>query len=414
MYSSIKSIVVIFILTIFLGTINAETIQITVSGEGTKNSFKLSKSLKVKAQKDAIKKYVTRLNKNVDADKLRQLANEYGKFVEDVMEEESKWQPLTGDDHGQLVKSYSVDIDNEKLGQELEKLGFNTQGDTELVILEEPPSIGQQMLDPVQKLYRKNYTEFQRSIRDVIVKKLGECGFKTNLLADKDEYNEYKAKDTSLLGVFYDPKAGKFQIHKDLLDAIKANNPDTVVLYYRIAALVYDKENKQLKAAISISMKRINDNTTKSIGKQRYSVALNTVNNDAVIDAFSQCAENSVALLMNDEGKQKMNDIIMAINNTPTEKGPLKLSINLKVFDKKFRKRFGYMLKKELLKQKLVDKGNITLRNNNLSATLNENSSPEDFFYEKLMPVLEGMMDEDALPTDDKISFNGNKILIQP
>ena len=414
MYSSIKSIVVLFILTIFCGMIKAETIQVTVAGEGTKNSFKLSKALKVKAQKDAIKKYVTRLNKNVDADKLRQLANEYAKFVEDVMEEESKWQPLTGDDHGQLVKSYSVDLDNEKLGRELEKLGFNTQADTELVILEEPPSIGQQMLDPVQKLYRKNYTEFQRSIRDVIVKKLGECGFKTNLLADKDEYKEYKTKDTTLLGVFFDPKVGKFQIHKDLLDAIKANNPDTVVLYYRIAALVYDKENKQLKAAISISMKRISDNTTKSIGKQRYSVALNTTNNDAVIDAFSQCAENCVSLLMNDEGKQKMNDIIMAINNTPTEKGPIKLSINLTVFDAKYRKRFGYMLKKELIKQKLVDQANITLRNNNLSATLNEKGSPEDFFYEKLMPVLEGMMDEDALPTDDKISFNGNKILIQP
>jgi len=414
MYSIMKLIAVILIGTLFYGVLNAETIQVTVSGEGTKNSFKLSKALKVKGQKEAIKKYVTRLNKKIDADKLRQLSNEYAKFVEDIMEEDSKWQPLTGDNHGQLVKSYSVDIDNEKLGQELEKLGFNTQGDTELVILEEPPSLGQQDVDPVQKLYMKNYTEFQRSIRDVIIKKLGECGFKTNLLADKDEYKEYKTKDTTLLGVFFNPKANKFEIHKDLLDAIKGNNPDTVVLYYRLAALVYDKENKQLKAAVSIGMKKISDNTTKSVGKQRYSVALSSTSSAAVIDAFAQCAENCVALLMNAEGKQKMNDIIMAINNTSTEKGPIRLSVNLMVFDKKYRKRFGYMLKKQLIKQKLVDSNNIKLRNNNLSATLNKSGSPEDFFYEQFLPILEGMMDEDALPTDDKISFEGSKILIQP
>ncbi len=390
----------------------AEEITVTVSGEGNKFSKKLKESLVVKAKKSAIRKYAQRLNSNIEEDKLRTIINEFSKFVEDIIEEESKWQKLT-EDHGEYTKTYSIELDTDKLGQELAKIGFNAQGVTELIILEEPPSAGDMDLksEDLNNFIFNNYTEFQRSIRDIISKKNSEAGFKCKDLEDDEMYEAFKSKDSTLMGVFYNHKEKKFDIHKDLINEIKDNNPDTIIFYYRIAALIYEPSEKLLKATISLSLKKMGDKTTTGIGKQRYSLSVSSINKMNIIDNLSLCAENAITLIMNEEGKKQLKDSIMAINNSSSENEPIVLTMNLKVIDKKIRKRMGYAIKKKLILLGFVEDKNIKLRGNNLSATLKQTGNSEDFYYDKLDPILQDIGLE---LSDESIFCNGHKITIKP
>ena len=82
--------------------------------------------------------------------------------------------------------------------------------------------------------------------------------FSVVLLADRPAYQSFKSKDSTLLGVYFDPNYNKFAVNRDLLEQIKSDFPDTVVLYYRIDNLVYNLAESKLTARISINLKNLN------------------------------------------------------------------------------------------------------------------------------------------------------------
>lgn len=395
--------------------------QVKVSATAEKNTFSLKKELENKGKKAAIKKYILRLNAQTPEKLIEEACNEFANFVEEVEKISEKWEALDKK-HGQLVGEYQVTLKLESVNQWLETKGFKQQAGIELIVMEEPPTLGQMKMDKAfgngidgQKFFMQNYTTFQRRLRDAIVKKVGTFGFDVKLLEDNDQYAKFKSKDGTLVGVYFDVNSNNFAVDRDLLKTVKENNPDTLVLYYRIDALIFEAETRNIRVTVAFNMKDLNTGVTKSVGAQSFEFKSKSKNKDGVIDDFAYCAEAAMNSLMNAEGAAaKLNKIAMSIKNAKAmPKGPLKLIVNASAFDAKIRKRAMYTLKKELIAKKITTAAKIKTTNTTLVATIdNPNIKEGDALYmEHVSPILEKIGIELA---DDKVNYSGNTVTIKP
>lgn len=396
----------------------AEEIQVKVAVQGVKQTYKLKQEAKRKAQESAVEKYIKRLNNSIPANIVRQAKNEATKFITDTYQESGAWEWLTsGKKLGQLNCTFTITLDEEKLNRFLEENGFKLQGKTELVIMEEPPSMGQIKLDKAfgsnvkgKKFYIQNYTQFQRRTRDAIIKNTDKFGLQVKLLADRPEFEKYKSKDSTLLGVYFSPKTNAFAIDKDLMQTVKDNYPDTLVLYYRYDSMIFDPTTMKLKVTVSFNIKKLATGVSKSVGSQSYAVTCLSKEKEAIIDAFGSAIESAIQLLMNEAGP-KINKLVMSINNTKAPSGPITLYINGANIEKKYRKRMLYFLRKDLISKGYTTKAQAKIRGSNLTVTTNKKGDPEEFFFDGLSPILEkrGMKID-----DDKVVFSGNTIKLTP
>ena len=198
---------------------------------------------------------------------------------------------------------------------------------------------------------------------------------------------------------------------------MKENNPDTLVLYYRIDALIFNPQSRNIRATVAFNFKDLNTNVTKSIGSQTYEFPTKSTGKDEIMDDIAYCAEAAMNSLMNAEGMAaKLNSIAMSIKNAANmPKGPLKLIVNASAFDKKVRKKAMYMLKKELIAQKITSASKIKSSNTTLTATIdNPNIKETDALYmEYVSPILEKIGVE---LDDDKVNYNyaGGTLTIKP
>lgn len=395
--------------------------QVKVSATAERNTFSLKKELENKGKKAAIKKYILRLNAQTPEKLIEEACNEFANFVDEVEKISEKWESLDRN-HGQLVGEYQVTLKLESVNQWLETKGFKQQAGIELIIMEEPPSLGQMKMDKAfgndidgQKFFMQNYTTFQRRLRDAIVKKVGTFGFDVKLLEDNDQYEKFKAKDGTLVGVYFDVNSNNFAVDRDLLKTVKENNPDTLVLYYRIDALIFEAATHNVRVTVAFNMKDLNTGVTKSVGAQSFEFKSKSTNKDGVIDDIAYCAEAAMNSLMNAEGAAaKLNNIAMSIKNAKDmPKGPLKLIVNAAAFDAKIRKRALYTLKKELVAKKITSASQIKSSNTTLTAIIdNPNIKEADALYmEHVSPILEKIGIELA---DDKVNYSGNTVTIKP
>ncbi len=396
-------------------------LQVKVSATSERNTFSLKKELENKGKKAAIKKYILRLNAQTPEKLIEEACNEFANFVEDVEKVSEKWEALDRN-HGQLVGEYQVTLKLESINQWLETKGFKQQAGIELVIMEEPPTQGQMKMNDAfgsgldgQRFFMQNYTTFQRRLRDAIMKKVGTFGFDVKLLADNDLYAKFKTKDATLVGVYFDVNNNKFANDPDLLKTVKENNPDTLVLYYRIDALIYESSTRKIRATVAFNMKDLNTGVTKSVGAQTFELRSRSTGKDGMMDEMAYCAEAAMNALMNAEGAAaKLNNIAMSIKNAKNmPKGPLKLIVNASAFDAKIRKRALYTLKKELIAKKITSASKIKSSNTTLTAIIDNPSIKEaDALYmEHVSPILEKIGIELA---DDKVNYAGNTVTIRP
>jgi len=414
-----------FIIALFLlygAFIFAEDIQVKVAIDAERNSFALRNELKNKAQKSAIKKYILKLNSQTPEKLIEEACNEYSNFVDGVKPVSSfKWTNIDVN-VGQLSAEFSVSVETDKVNSWLKEKGFSHQAGIELIVMEEPPSLGQMKMDKAfgndidgAKFFMQNYTTFQRRMRDAIVKKVGTFGFDVKLLADNDLYEKFKSKDGTLVGVYFDVNSNNFVVDRDLLKTVKENNPDTLVLYYRIESLIFNPKSREISATVAFNLKDLNSNVTKSIGAQDYVYPTNATQKDEIMRDLAYCAEAAMNTLMNAEGAAaKLNSIAMSIKNAANmPKGPLKLIVNAAAFDKKIRKRAMYMLKKELIAQNITSAAKIKSSNTTLTATIdNPNIKETDALYmEYVSPILEKIGVE---LEDDKVNYAGGILTIKP
>lgn len=414
---------ILFLLLAFCSAlVFADEIQVKVAVDAERNSFHLKEELVTKAQKSAIRKYILKLDAKAPEKLLAEACNEYSNFVDGVKRVSSeKWTQIDTN-LGQLSAEYSVEVEAESVNSWLKEKGFGIQGGIELIIMEEPPSLGQMKMDEAfgtgvngTKYFMQQYTVFQRRLRDAIVKKVDEFGFDVKLLEDNDLYENFKTQDGTLVGVYFDVNSNKFAVDRDLLKTVKENNPDTLVLYYRIDALTYNPQSKEIRATVAFNFKDLNTNVTKSIGAGDFGYPTNSTTKDEIMSDVAYCAESAMNQLMNAEGMAaKLNSIAMSIKNSANmPKGPMKLIVNAAAFDKKVRKKALYMLKKELIAQQLTTASQVKSTNTTLTATItNPNvKEPDALYMEYVSPILENIGIE---LEDDKVNYAGNTLNIKP
>lgn len=395
--------------------------QVKVSVTAERNSFSVKKELASKAKQAAIVKYIRMLNAKTPDKLIEEACNEYDNFVDDVEKLSEKWLPLDRN-HGQLTGEFRVTLKNDAINDWLKTKGFNQQGGIELIIMEEPPTQGQMKLDKAfgngidgMKFFLQNYTTFQRRIRDAVVKKVGTFGFDVKLLEDNDQYEKFKNKDGNLVGVFFDVNKNTFSNDPDLMKAVKENNPDTLVLYYRIDALIFENTTRNIRSTVAFNIKNLRTGIQKSIGASSFQFTSTSANKDGVIDDLAYCAEAAMNSLMNAEGAaSKLNQTAMSIRNkADMPKGPLKLIVNASAFDKKLRKRVMYMLKKEIIAKKITSESNFEPdTNTTLTATIDNPNikTPDVLYMEYISPILEKNGIE---LSDEYVVYDGNTLTIK-
>ena len=396
----------------------ATEVQVKVSVEGERQTYKLKKKAKRLAQENAVEKYLKSIIKDIPSSNVRKAKNEATRFITDTAQESSTWEWLIKNKQGQLNCTYTITIDQQKINQYIEEEGLKIQDKIELVILEEPPSLGQIKMNKAfgnklsgSKFYIQNYTQFQRRTRDVIIKNVDKYGLSVKLLADQDEFKEFKSKDSTLLGVFFDSKTNAFAINRDLIEAIKSNYPDTIVLYYRIDSLIFDPKLKTLKVTVAFNMKNLAEKITKSVGSQSYTVSCSSTQKEAIIDAFGLCVEHATQLLMNKAGPKLASIIKSLLKRAAAPTGPICLYINGKNIVKKHRKKLLYFLRKDLVKKGFASKANAKIRGSNLTVKTKLKGDTEEFFFESLSPILES---RGLKVDDDKVIFDGSNIKLAP
>ena len=399
----------------------AEDIQVKVSIKAESNSLEAEEELETETKKAAIKKHIKKLDSQVPSTLIEKAVKEYSNFIDDIDNLSQKWNSL-GNNVGQLTGEYSVSVKADKINKWLKKNGYSSQGKIELTIMEEPPSLGQMKLDKVfgvdvngTKFFIQNYTRFQRNLRDAIVKKVGNYGFDVKFLANNDLYEKFKSKDDTLLGVFFDVNSNNFVVDRDLLKEVKANNPDTLVLYYRVDTLIFNAENRKIRASIALNIKNLKNNVTYSIGSQTFQYITRSTQKDEIIDDISYCATAAMNSLINSEdGVKNLNDIIMSIKNSAKmSKGPIRLIVNTSTFDKKIQKRVLWNLKKEMIAKKITSSSNIEISGTTLTATIdNKNiTASDDLYWEYIEPIFQKLGVE---LNDDKFRSDGNTLTIRP
>lgn len=316
----------------------------------------------------------------------------------------------------------------------------------ELVILEEPPSLGVMKLltEPAAapepqdacvpqtlrtspwnlssrrtmfgmgKVFLQNYTSFQRRIRDCLIKKLDEFGFDVKLLSDNEIYEEYKTKDSELVGVCFDSETRSFVLHRDLLKAIQANNPDTLVLYYRLETLDFDEQARQIRTTVALSVKNLASNVTKSFGTDTYVMDSMSQSAAMLVDEVGFAVEKSLMRLMyaEDVGHRLVRLVQEFQHEAMRDAGPIHVTFNGMIFEAKNRKKVLYHLKKSLVAAGITTADRIWTMNHVLQFTAKpEFSNAEELYFEKLLPILVEMGLE---LRDDQVFYGTSSITIKP
>ncbi|NDV22606.1 hypothetical protein [Desulfovibrio sp. JC022] len=388
-------------------------VSVTIKG---KRSFKAKKAAKMKAQKQAITNYLKRVSPAaVGSSCEKQLLDDRAVLI----------QRVTAQGFAQLDNafeaSYLVRIDDEKLNYRLEELGCGSQsGAAEVVmlIMEEPPTKGDIAMilnsadaSGTRKLRGLGpfvifYTSYQRAIRDSIIEGANREGLKLTRLDTISDFQRMKmSNDDPLVGVYFDNDTEEFAINRRLTSIVKNKfaAKNTIILYYRIASLYFDQVSRKLSVTLSISLHDLNSGETKSVGSQEFvSMIPEGQPGLAIRDGLADVASNAASLLMNRAKKEARRMSSMAQAKTRSV-NPSTANVYVKLNSK----RTMYNLKKKL-SDNMVQ--NSRIDGENLVISLAAGVTSDEFVFERLLAVLEGM----GINIPDKnIQFKESKCFIE-
>lgn len=398
-------------------------IQVKASGTALQNSFALKKAVTAEAQKLALRKYLLKQNSELDDRVVDEALSEYRKFIEDWEEFDAEWEALDAT-QGQLTVEGMATINLAEANEWLEARGVNRQGSLQILVMEEPPSIGSMKFDEAfgtgvdgAKFFLSNYTLFQRKIRDALVKKVGTLGFDVQLLEDRPAFRKFLSNDGNLVGVRFDADANQFVVDRDLLDAVRAQQPDSIVLYYRIDTLAFDPKTRELRSSVALNFKNLAGSVTKSVGDATWAMLTDQTQKDMVMDDIATCTTLAMQKLMNaEDAAERLNHLAMSIRNAPAvSAGPMKFVFNGAGVDPKIRKRALFQIKKQLEATGLVEKGGAKTTDTSLVATIAAEGIDglEDLYFSHLDEIFTGIGLE---ITDDQVDYDnaGNTLTVTP
>ena len=392
-----------------------EEVTVKVSVAGYNNSA-LRKQCEVKGKKEAVKKYLLKQNANMEEKVIADAMASYAKFVDGIDADEQEYED------GELTCSFTVTIKQEELAQWLkgEGVDLNAAADgssLEIFVMEEPPDAGQMQLgDDVGNFFFTRYNMFQRRIRDALVKKVGEFGFKVILLEDNENYEEMKKKDPVLVGVSYDVNGDTkgFVKTPDFLRTVQENNPDAIALYYRIDVLAYDADKGKIRAAVALSFKNLAKNTTENVGSSDHEYKSSNTKPDMLMADIGETVERAMFKLLDSEGMNaKLNHSVKALRNAAKRPaGPMKLVINCSKVDKKIKIKVRNGLKKQLIAAGLTDQTKVVKDSLSCVIKPSKDFGDLDDVWGKVSEIIPELLGDDIDISDEWAKKNGDTLTV--
>lgn len=393
-----------------------EDVTVKVSVAGVNNSA-LKKQCEVQGKKAAIKKYLAKQGNSKITDKvIDEAMSSYAKFIDDISADEQEYAG------GELTCSYTVTVKQEEIAKWLEGEGIdlNAAADgssLEIFVMEEPPDAGQMLLgDEVGNFFFSRYNMFQRRIRDALVKKVGEFGFSVVLLEDNESYEDMKKTDPVLVGVSYNVNGDTkgFTQTPNFLRTVQENNPDAIVLYYRIDALAYDADTGTIRTTVALNFKSLAANKTINIGSRDFQHVTRNKKPDMIMADFGTCVERAMFALLNGEGMgAKLNHTVKSMRNAAARpKGPMKLVINCSQVDKKIKIKVRNGLKKALVSAGLTEQTKVVKDSLSCVVKPNKDFGDLDDVWGKVSEILPEFLGDDIEITDEWAKKNGDTLTV--
>ena len=392
------------------------TVKVSVAGY---NNSALRKQCEVLGQKTAVKKYLDKLgNAKITEKVIAEAQSSYAKFIGDIETNEQEYED------GELTCSYTVTIKQADIAKWLEGEGvdLNAAADgssLEIFVMEEPPDAGQMQLgDDVGNFFFTRYNMFQRRIRDALVKKVGEFGFKVILLEDNENYEEMKKVDPVLVGVTYNVNGDTkgFQKTPDFLRTVQENNPDAIALYYRIDALAYDADTGAIRTSVSLNFKNLAKNTTENVGSRDFEITPHPVSKkpDMVMANIGSTVETAMRSLLNGEdmGDKLVHTVKSMRNAAARPKGPMKLVINCSKVDKKIKIKVRNGLKKALVAAGLTDQTKVVKDSLSCVVKPNKDFGDLDDVWGKVSEIIPELLGDDIDISDEWAKKNGDTLTV--
>ena len=393
-----------------------EDVTVKVSVAGVNNSA-LKKQCEVQGKKAAIKKYLAKQGNSKITDKvIDEAMSSYAKFIDDISADEQEYAG------GELTCSYTVTVKQEEIAKWLEGEGIdlNAAADgssLEIFVMEEPPDAGQMLLgDEVGNFFFSRYNMFQRRIRDALVKKVGEFGFSVVLLEDNESYEDMKKTDPVLVGVSYNVNGDTkgFTQTPNFLRTVQENNPDAIVLYYRIDALAYDADTGTIRTTVALNFKSLAANKTINIGSRDFQHVTRNKKPDMIMADFGTCVERAMTSLLNGEGMgAKLQHIVTKMRNEAARpKGPMRLVVNCSKVDKKIKTRFRVNLKKALIAKSLTAETKIVKDSLSCGIPRKEGVGDLDELWVAVQEILQELLGDDTEVSDDWAAKDGDTLTV--
>ena len=393
-----------------------EEVTVKVSVAGANNSA-TKKQCEVQGKKVAIKKYLDKMgNAKITEKVVAEAMSSYAKFIEGIDADEQEYEG------GELTCSYTVTIKQEEIAKWLEGEGIdlNAAADgssLEIFVMEEPPDAGQMLLgDEVGNFFFTRYNMFQRRIRDALVKKVGEFGFKVILLEDNENYEEMKKTDPVLVGVSYNVNGDTkgFTRTPDFLRTVQENNPDAIALYYRVDALAFDADTGTIRTTVALNFKNLAKNTTENVGSRDYQQRTSNKKADMLMADIGTTVERAMFALLNGEGMgAKLSHSVKALRNAAKRpSGPMKLVINCSKVDKKIKIKVRNGLKKALVAAGLTDNTKVVKDSLSCVVKPNKDFGDLDDVWGKVSEIIPELLGDDIEINDEWAKKNGDTLTV--
>lgn len=392
------------------------TVKVSVAGH---NNSALRKQCEVQGKKVAIKKYLEKMgNAKITEKVIDEAMASYAKFIEGIETDD----PGPEYEDGELTCSYTVTIKQADIAKWLEGEGIdlNAAADgssLEIFVMEEPPDAGQMLLgEEVGNFFFARYNMFQRRIRDALVKKVGEIGFKVILLEDNENYEAMKEKDPVLVGVSYDVNEKKFTQTPGFLRTVQENNPDAIALYYRIDALALNAaaDPKEIRVTVALNFKNLSKNTTENIGSRDLPGRSDNNKPDMIMADIGTVVERAMnALLSGEEMRERLVHTVKSMRNAAARpKGPMKLVINCKNVDSKIKIRVRNGLKKQLIAAGLTKQTKVVKDSLSCVVMPSKDYGDLDDVWGKVSEIIPELLGDDIEISDDWAKKNGDTLTV--
>lgn len=387
-------------------------VQVKVTETAPRNSYAVKTAAVRKAKVLAVDKYLASSGYKLDERAAAELKTDFATFVTDFEEVACEWEQI-GPNEGMMTLEAVVTLNEATIRNWLKERGITTKVDRiSIVVLEEPPSLGAMKLANAfgtdvdgTKFFINNYTMFQRRVRDEITRNIGEY-FDVILLEDDDIYSKHKKQDANLLGVYFDPDENKFVVDEGLLADVKANQPETVVMYYRLDSLAFDYSTKKILVSVALSFKNLETKATKSIGTREWSEQIDTTAQDMIMAKMAACTSSAANSLLKGAGDKLLSMVKGMANKDDHAKQPPKLTVNSGIFDAKTRKKNLFAVKKAIKAAGLADDDAIKTTETTLIATLKGDVADlDELYYEHLEEIFTNLGVE---LSDEQVHIDSN------